>query len=122
QPPPAPPGATLPEPSTSHARGVSVVELASVSAEHLQSGPATGVAANAGLTDPVCGMTVGADSPWSERRATATYYFCCKGCLEKFRADPQKYLATKPAEVLVPLPREPREALYTCPMHPQIEK
>src|SRR5277367_7130557 len=43
--------------------------------------------------DPVCGMTV------DPARATAqavyagkTYYFCCAGCADKFRAEPAKYL------------------------------
>ncbi|MGH9681266.1 MAG: YHS domain-containing protein, partial [Candidatus Acidiferrales bacterium] len=46
--------------------------------------------------DPVCGMTV------DQARAKAicefsgkTYYFCCPGCAEKFKADPAKYLGTK---------------------------
>jgi Cu+-exporting ATPase len=46
-----------------------------------------------------------------------TYYFCGKGCLERFRADPEKYLRppSKPAErAAVP------GASYTCPMHPEI--
>jgi Cu+-exporting ATPase len=46
-----------------------------------------------------------------------TYYFCGTGCLERFRADPEKYLRppSKPAErAAVP------GASYTCPMHPEI--
>jgi Cu+-exporting ATPase len=45
--------------------------------------------------DPVCGMTV------DTARATAqvvyagkTYYFCCAGCADKFRAEPAKYLSS----------------------------
>jgi P-type Cu+ transporter len=50
--------------------------------------------------DPVCGMTV------DPSRAASTvehegklYHFCCRGCAEKFKADPAKYLspAYKPA-------------------------
>jgi Cu+-exporting ATPase len=46
--------------------------------------------------DPVCGMMV------SPARAAAqavyagkTYFFCCAGCADKFRADPAKYLNMK---------------------------
>jgi Cu+-exporting ATPase len=46
--------------------------------------------------DPVCGMAVDpARAKWSHGRAGKTYYFCCKGCKEKFSADPGKYLAAK---------------------------
>ncbi len=44
--------------------------------------------------DPVCGMTV------DPSRAASTvehegklYHFCCRGCAEKFKADPAKYLS-----------------------------
>lgn len=65
--------------------------------------------------DPVCGMTVD--------RRTAKYvfelngekhYFCSPRCLEKFRADPSKYLQPRAA----PPPLAAGE--YTCPMHPAI--
>jgi Cu+-exporting ATPase len=46
-----------------------------------------------------------------------TYYFCCDGCLNLFRADPEKYLAKqKPAAV----PPAQQGVQYTCPMHPEI--
>ena len=47
-----------------------------------------------------------------------TYYFCGKGCLAKFQADPLKYLAPKPA---VPAATaRPKDVEYTCPMHPEV--
>ena len=46
-----------------------------------------------------------------------TYYFCSKGCLAKFQADPLKYLAPKPA---VPVAAETKAVEYTCPMHPEV--
>src|SRR5208337_4090767 len=56
------------------------------------------------VKDPVCGMNV---SPATSRHHTAhdgkTYHFCCAGCVEKFRADPQKYLQAKPSLALVTL-------------------
>src|SRR5438874_12444883 len=52
-----------------------------------------------------------------------TYYFCCKGCLQKFQADPKKYLSGEsPAERHTPL--SPQSSVlgteYTCPMHPEV--
>jgi Cu+-exporting ATPase len=42
--------------------------------------------------DPVCGMTVKPSSPHRIQHAGRDYAFCCKGCLEKFRANPSRYL------------------------------
>ena len=44
--------------------------------------------------DPVCGMTVDpAKAAGSLDYKGTTYYFCGKGCLAKFSADPEKYLS-----------------------------
>src|SRR5262245_10740058 len=44
--------------------------------------------------DPVCGMTVDpARAAGQFDYEGTTYFFCSKGCLAKFAADPQKYLA-----------------------------
>ena len=44
--------------------------------------------------DPVCGMTVDpAKAAGQFDYKGTTYYFCGKGCLAKFAADPEKYLA-----------------------------
>ena len=45
-----------------------------------------------------------------------TYYFCGKGCLAKFQADPEKYLNPKPAKAAVGA----ENIEYTCPMHPEV--
>jgi P-type Cu+ transporter len=43
--------------------------------------------------DPVCGMTVDpARTAAQVVYAGETYYFCCSGCADKFRAEPAKYL------------------------------
>jgi len=77
--------------------------------------------ADAALRDPVCGMTVKPDGPHRHDHAGVTYRFCCAGCLAKFRAAPQQYLAA------APVPAGPAAGAhaahprrYTCPMHPQI--
>jgi Cu+-exporting ATPase len=50
--------------------------------------------------DPVCGMNVNPATAWhTYTHAGKTYYFCCAGCVEKFKADPQKYLG-KPAPTM----------------------
>ena len=66
--------------------------------------------------DPVCGMTVDpAKAAGSHEHRGVAYYFCGKGCLARFQADPEKYLAPKS-----PPQPQPEAAQYTCPMHPQI--
>src|SRR5271165_7105105 len=45
-----------------------------------------------GLRDPVCGMTVKADSPHRLDHAGIQYAFCCAGCKTRFAADTEKYL------------------------------
>jgi Cu+-exporting ATPase len=54
-----------------------------------------------------------------------TYYFCGKGCVAKFTADPERYLGPKPSAQLLtiqpPAPSpQPRATRYTCPMDPEI--
>ncbi|MGC2123792.1 MAG: YHS domain-containing protein, partial [Xanthobacteraceae bacterium] len=73
----------------------------------------------AATTDPVCGMAV--DPAQSRHRHDYrhhAYYFCSAGCRGKFAADPEKYL--KPASTPAPLPQSDKDAIYTCPMHPEI--
>ncbi len=50
--------------------------------------------------DPVCGMSVDPTQAASTAEHEGKlYHFCCRGCAEKFRRDPEKYLAAsnKPA-------------------------
>lgn len=68
-------------------------------------------------TDPVCGMKAATDPAKSVTHAGHTYYFCSQHCVTKFRANPEQYLdpqAIKPAAR--------KDALYTCPMHPEIQQ
>ena len=69
--------------------------------------------------DPVCGMSVAIDTArHTAEHAGHMYYFCSAGCRTKFTADPQRYLADKklPAEAV------PEGAIYTCPMHPEVQQ
>jgi len=53
--------------------------------------------------DPVCGMNVNpVAAKHAYEHAGKKYYFCCAGCLEKFKANPQQYL-NKPTSGLVSL-------------------
>jgi P-type Cu+ transporter len=54
--------------------------------------------------DPVCGMTVDpARAATQVVHADKTYYFCCAGCADEFRADPAKYLS---ANIASEMPRD----------------
>ena len=65
--------------------------------------------------DPVCGMQVDpATSAYTLERVGIRYAFCCDGCLNSFKADPNRYLEKTAAPVPVP------GARYTCPMHPEV--
>ena len=72
-----------------------------------------------GVVDLVCGMTV--DPKTAKYKANhkgKTYYFCAAGCKTKFHANPTKYLDVN-ATTVEP---EATGAIYTCPMHPQIQQ
>jgi Cu+-exporting ATPase len=62
---------------------------------HNQSGEQTGSAERLAV-DPVCGMSVRADTPHHYTFEGREYLFCCGGCLARFKASPQQYL-NKPA-------------------------
>ncbi|GBE09304.1 silver exporting P-type ATPase [bacterium BMS3Abin11] len=47
------------------------------------------------IKDPVCGMTVSADSEHHHKYADKDYYFCSSSCHDKFTADPEQYLASE---------------------------
>ncbi len=93
--------------------------------------------------DPVCGMDV--DPATAKHRwehAGKTYYFCCGGCLEKFRSTPDRFLRPQISPGLVqlgsPQPRAPQSApaaptetkpatardqrIYVCPMCPEVRQ
>jgi Cu+-exporting ATPase len=90
--------------------------------------------------DPVCGMMVVPEkAPAKVEHAGKNYYFCSKGCSERFSREPEKFLAVPgtagkqggplPAErdamphspvVESPAARPEKRVRYTCPMHPEI--
>jgi Cu+-exporting ATPase len=49
--------------------------------------------------------------------AGSKWYFCSRHCLDRFAASPERYMgASKPA----PAKLAAQDAIYTCPMHPEI--
>ena len=72
-------------------------------------------------TDPVCGMVVVPDADASSFEYDGkTWYFCCEHCLAKFKENPERFVGGPQG------PGESEEqlegAVYTCPMHPEIEQ
>ena len=69
---------------------------------------------------PYCGMTVDpARAAGHVDYQGQTYYFCGRGCTEKFRADPGRFVEHR-AERTVPT--SAAHVGVTCPMHPQIRR
>ncbi len=76
----------------------------------------------AAQVDPVCGMNVAPDDAAGTFAYRGhIYYFCSLGCLEKFKANPEEFLAPQ----LVPgttTPPSPDQSEYTCPMDPEVRQ
>jgi P-type Cu+ transporter len=89
--------------------------------------------------DPICGMTVDESKGLSAERDGEKYYFCSRGCREKFLAAPSTEShshhdhahsdpAAEPMVVTLGGAAAERQtaadtdAIYTCPMHPEIEQ
>jgi Cu+-exporting ATPase len=67
--------------------------------------------------DPVCGMTVETSTDLRTKYDGRTYYFCHPSCLAKFTEAPRHYLEKTAAPSDADL-----EAIYTCPMHPDVRQ
>ena len=72
------------------------------------------------LRDPVCGMTVSADSGHRSEYQGENHYFCSARCKQRFDADPHRYL--HPASASAATQKAPHDIEYTCPMHPQVRQ
>ena len=82
------------------------------------------------LVDPVCGMKVTSDSEHSAQHEGKDYYFCCSGCLQKFTADPARYLEDSHRygdgkchhDHAAPASPGAADAVYICPMCPEVRQ
>ena len=82
------------------------------------------------VKDPVCGMDVTPESAAARHEhGGQTYYFCSSHCMEKFRAEPGKFLGRAAGFVVLAAPagtgtKQPagQESLYTCPMDPEVQQ
>lgn len=99
------------------------------------------------VIDPVCGMKVSAKDPLRGSFEGTEYHFCSVRCQEKFESDPKGVLAAraqkdsknpvreldkkscchggdaidhKTAKLVSEPPSD--DAVYTCPMHPEVEQ
>ncbi|HXZ41847.1 MAG TPA: heavy metal translocating P-type ATPase [Terriglobales bacterium] len=76
--------------------------------------------------DPVCGMEVDRSTAKNKiDHSGRPYYFCSAGCLEKFRADPQRYLKSAELAQIAPAPVKKaaeKATSYVCPMCPEVRQ
>ncbi len=73
------------------------------------------------MKDPVCGMDVtleskGGTALWQGE----TYAFCSEKCRTKFIDDPERFL--HPDSRAPEADASAKDAIYTCPMHPEVEQ
>jgi len=79
-------------------------------------------------TDPICGMTVDERTARSAVRDGITSFFCSEGCLRKFLGDapPSESSSSSPCcgshRPAGKASAGRADAIYTCPMHPEIEQ
>jgi P-type Cu+ transporter len=76
--------------------------------------------------DPVCGMTVVPSKAAGKMEyKEKPYFFCSKGCADRFAKDPEKFLAAPGTAGMVHAPASAPASgtagvRYTCPMHPEV--
>jgi Cu+-exporting ATPase len=96
--------------SIERAKEISMTQVGAVQSEH--------------HIDPVCGMKVQLEkAAGSTRYGGKLWYFCSKGCLAKFEADPGTYDGSRPKEAVAQAKSPMAAAVrggYLCPMHPEV--
>lgn len=82
------------------------------------------VPASLDVNDPVCGMKVDpATCAHQVAHGSERFFFCCAGCAEKFRSDPEAYLGrgeALPKTAVAGAPEGPGP--FVCPMCPEISE
>jgi len=90
------------------------------------------------VKDVVCGMSISTDTKFHTHKEEETYYFCSQNCQDKFNKNPYEYIHThdtynencsscnlitdKPAHQHAATGAVDNDAIYTCPMHPEIQQ
>ena len=77
------------------------------------------------VVDPVCGMRVATTSHRHADHRGERHWFCSDGCLRRFTAEPERYLAGATAMHAVQFHAHApvsEGAIYTCPMHPEVRQ
>ncbi|OFZ19434.1 MAG: copper-translocating P-type ATPase [Bdellovibrionales bacterium RBG_16_40_8] len=73
--------------------------------------------------DPVCGMNVNSGSAKGQTTfEKKTFFFCSTKCKEKFDQNPDKYINQTIPLVMDKLAKEQSRAIFTCPMHLEIQQ
>src|SRR5262249_20723013 len=70
--------------------------------------------------DPVCGMSVSAETKHRYVHDGIEYLFCCSRCRDRFAENPSNFLRP-PTPQPAKAPVRP-QSIYTCPMHPQVRQ
>ncbi len=73
--------------------------------------------------DPVCGMSTDEkDAFIAHEHEGKIYSFCSEHCQTKFTKDPGKYIDPTPSPDSRESDQPAKDALYTCPMHPEVQQ
>jgi len=74
-------------------------------------------------TDPVCGMSTDQEGKFIHHKHDGKpYYFCSEHCLTTFKKDPKKFTGKKEEAPSAVKHTHDSRQVYTCPMHPEVEK
>jgi heavy metal translocating P-type ATPase len=74
------------------------------------------------FVDPVCGMSTEDETAYKRYEyAGQSFFFCSDHCLEKFRQTPDIFMGER-QEPQGPTAAPDTNAIYTCPMHPEVEQ
>jgi Cu+-exporting ATPase len=91
-------------------------------AKYLKKAATPAAPAATRATDPVCGMKVDpASAAGTHEHKGVKYFFCSQNCLAQFSADPARYTTAKASAEAI-APRRSGEAIYTCPMDPEVRQ
>ncbi len=71
------------------------------------------------VNDPVCGMDIDPGAAKAVQYEGTLYHFCSDSCEAKFMGNPEEYLTPIDQR---PVSAASKDAIYTCPMHSEIQQ